>query len=359
MIPELMQQRITKRKLTSEGNRNTSANRSSVHNTKTTLLSRVYMFFFDKSILEWGVVITLVIFGLILGFSFFIDVIYNDEYQFDLVLDPDTDFASAYYNILVPDQTGDEQEFVSHPGSLKILTTTEYAVKKGETISDIARAFRLNMDTIISYNNIKSVRKIYPGMVLLIPNTDGIKYRVRKGDCLSLIARRFSISLNNLLDWNNVTTDVINTGDVFFIPGARMNSFELKEILGTLFKYPVRGRLSSGYGWRIHPISKKRHFHNGIDIAHSPGTPIKASMDGRVLKIGYNHIYGKYIIIRHENGFQTFYGHLRKVIVEKGAYVKQGKKIGEMGNTGYSTGSHLHFSIYKNGETVNPLGYLK
>ena len=369
MIPELLQQRIAKRRLLINGkgkkitstHRSSSTNRQhgSLHSNDRSALHRLYMFIEDKSILEWLTIIIIVLIACLMVLSVIIDFVTRDAYRFDLILDPDADFHAAYYNIIVPEQTREEQDFVSHPEALKTLAMSEYTVKKGETISEIAKAFRLNIDTIISYNNIKSVRKLYPGMNLLIPNTDGIKYRVGKGDCLSLIAGRFGISLNSLLDWNNVTSEIINTGDVFFIPGAKMNSFELKKVLGTLFKYPVLGRLTSRYGWRIHPISKKRHFHNGIDIARSSGSTIVASLDGRVLKIGFNHIYGKYVIVRHDNGFQTFYGHLNKVTVEKGAYVSQGKKIGEMGSTGYSTGSHLHFSIYKNGETVDPLEYLK
>jgi murein DD-endopeptidase MepM/ murein hydrolase activator NlpD len=317
------------------------------------------MFLQDKSILEWIVVVCTGLFIIFAVFSWCFTYVVKEKFPLEVHFPQDTDLNEEFYSSIVPFDEQEEGLYEPHPGAVKVLDVTKYTVKKGQTISEIAVAFRLNVDTIISYNKIKSVRKIYPGMNLLIPNTDGITYSVRKGDCLSGIAGKFGIPLNNLLDWNNISSSVINPGLVLFIPGVRMNKFDLAKVMGTLFISPTSGRLSSRYGWRIHPISHKRHFHNGIDIAGPPGTKIKAAMDGKVLKTGYSHIYGKYVIVRHDNGFQTFYGHLRKIMVEKGTTVLQGNKLGEMGNTGYSTGSHLHFSIYKNGETVDPLLYVK
>jgi murein DD-endopeptidase MepM/ murein hydrolase activator NlpD len=100
-------------------------------------------------------------------------------------------------------------------------------------------------------------------------------------------------------------------------------------------------------------------FHYGIDIAAPEGSPIMAAMQGTVLQIGSNSNYGKYIILGH-SGFQTLYGHLSRVLVAKGTRVGQGQKIGEMGNTGYSTGTHLHFTIIRTDsmDPVDPLRYL-
>jgi murein DD-endopeptidase MepM/ murein hydrolase activator NlpD len=81
-------------------------------------------------------------------------------------------------------------------------------------------------------------------------------------------------------------------------------------------------------------------------------------MDGRVATVGYNATYGKFIILSHSNGFQTLYAHLNAVSVSQGKSVSQGAKIGEVGSTGYSTGPHLHFAVYKNGRAVNPLDFL-
>jgi murein DD-endopeptidase MepM/ murein hydrolase activator NlpD len=93
-------------------------------------------------------------------------------------------------------------------------------------------------------------------------------------------------------------------------------------------------------------------------MAAALGTPVKAVMDGTIATVGINSVYGKYIIISHGNGFQTMYAHLNLVSVSQGARVNQGAKIGEVGSTGYSTGPHLHFAVYKNGRAVNPLDFL-
>ncbi|MBN2442166.1 MAG: M23 family metallopeptidase [Spirochaetales bacterium] len=369
MIPSLMQQRIYKRKLLSASKKtefttpesfNQKKRDESLHHDKNkSLIHIIYILFHEKSILEWIALLSAGLFVVSLILTFYVEKVTHDSYRFDIVFPSDSDLDSYYYETFVPLAMQEDNEFVPPSEVVQTLSIKTYEVKKGDTISGIAKSLRLNIDTIISYNNIKSIRKIYSGMKLLVPNTDGVKYIVRKGDCLSSIAIKFGIALNNLLDWNNVSSSIINSGDILFIPGAKMNRFDLAQVMGTLFLYPVKGRLSSRYGWRIHPISKKRSFHNGIDIMGPLGSTIKASMDGKILKTGFNNIYGKYVIIRHDNGFQTFYGHLSKITSEKGDAVLQGNKIGEMGTTGYSTGSHVHFCIYKNGETVDPLLYLK
>jgi LysM repeat protein len=274
-------------------------------------------------------------------------------------LPEESDITQKLYNTIIAEDIRTEQELSLQQSQIDTLSIKNYTVKKNETLSHIAQKFHITVDTIISYNKIKSVYKVFTGMNLLIPNTSGIPYTVRKGDSLSLVARKHNIAFNSLLDWNNINSSIIKPGDVLFIPGARMNTYELRKVLGTLFTFPTKGNITSKYGYRIHPISKKKHFHHGIDIANRDGTPIRAALDGRVQKIGYNHTYGKYIIIKHDMGFQTFYGHLQQARVNNGSWVSQGDIIGEMGNTGYSTGTHLHFSIYKNGDTIDPLKYLK
>jgi murein DD-endopeptidase MepM/ murein hydrolase activator NlpD len=101
-----------------------------------------------------------------------------------------------------------------------------------------------------------------------------------------------------------------------------------------------------------------RRFHNGIDLAGPVGTPVLASMSGKVAMLGYSPTYGKYLILTHPEGYQTLYGHLEAFRVQKGQNVKQGQRIADMGNTGYSTGSHLHFSIFRRGEPIDPFKYL-
>ncbi|MGN1063502.1 MAG: peptidoglycan DD-metalloendopeptidase family protein [Alphaproteobacteria bacterium] len=127
-----------------------------------------------------------------------------------------------------------------------------------------------------------------------------------------------------------------------------------------LLKKPVKAkpRLSSPYGWRSHPILMARIFHSGVDLACPMNTPIIAAGDGVITQLGRKGAYGKYIRIRHANGYQTAYGHLNgyKSGLKTGSQVKRGDVIGYVGQTGRATGPHVHFEVWKNNKTVNPFG---
>jgi murein DD-endopeptidase MepM/ murein hydrolase activator NlpD len=215
------------------------------------------------------------------------------------------------------------------------------------------------MDAIIASNGITNARSLREGETLRIPNMDGIPYVVKSGDSLSKISKSIGVPLEAILDANDIQSDVINAGMTLFIPGARMNKDDLALVLGELFIYPLKGaRLSSPFGWRNDPISGERRHHAAIDLSAPQGTVVWAAMDGKVSALGYNATYGNYIILSHSGGFQTMYAHLHSISVKKGATVSQGTQIGTVGNTGYSTGPHLHFAVYKNSTAVNPLDYL-
>lgn len=132
-----------------------------------------------------------------------------------------------------------------------------------------------------------------------------------------------------------------------------------KEVEGFLLARPVKyGRISSYFTKRrFHPILKKYRAHLGIDYAARRGTPIVAAGNGRVSFVGKSRGYGKYIKIRHSDGYTTLYAHQKSFRrgIKKGKYVKKGHTIGYVGNTGLSTGPHLHFGLYKHGRAVNPL----
>jgi murein DD-endopeptidase MepM/ murein hydrolase activator NlpD len=268
----------------------------------------------------------------------------------------DTD--PALYGLLVPDQ-------VTRPASaadtvrLASLKVGQYRTQSGDTLSRIATRFKLNVDTVVSWNDIRDGRGIAAGSVLNIPNTDGIKYVVRRGDTLQGIARSWGVDFNGVLDWNRLASSVISVGQQLFLPGARMNPNDLARILGDLFMYPVQGRISSYFGERADPFTGVPNYHNGIDIVNAPGTSILAAMAGTVADVGFNYNYGNYVILKHSSQYQTLYGHLTRSVVSRGQKVLQGDKIGELGTTGYSTGPHLHFSIFHNGAPVDPLRFLK
>lgn len=113
-------------------------------------------------------------------------------------------------------------------------------------------------------------------------------------------------------------------------------------------------RVTSKYGYRIHPISGNTTFHYGVDLAAAAGTKVVSVADGTVTETGYGSINGNYIKISHDDGFATHYAHLKSVGVKKGQKVKAGGQIGTVGSTGYSTGPHLHFEVRKNGLVINP-----
>lgn len=116
--------------------------------------------------------------------------------------------------------------------------------------------------------------------------------------------------------------------------------------------------LTSPYGYRTHPITGNYTMHNGVDLACSSGTPIYASKSGYITTATYHYAYGNYVTINHMDGFSTLYGHMTYSVVSYGEYVEQGQIIGYVGSTGYSTGPHLHFTIYYDGSTVNPMNYI-
>ena len=118
--------------------------------------------------------------------------------------------------------------------------------------------------------------------------------------------------------------------------------------------WPVDGNITSVFGYRLNPITKKESFHTGIDIASPKSTPIKAALSGTVKEAGKNASYGNYILLIHDNGVVTFYGHCDKLLKKQGDKVKAGDILALVGSTGISTGYHLHFEIRINNKYVNP-----
>lgn len=112
------------------------------------------------------------------------------------------------------------------------------------------------------------------------------------------------------------------------------------------------------YGWRIHPIFGDKRFHTGVDLAANQGDPIYAIASGTVTSATYSDAYGYNVSISHGNGYGSMYAHMTNYVVSAGQYVSQGEVIGYVGSTGWSTGPHLHFEIYVNGATVNPMDYI-
>ena len=271
-------------------------------------------------------------------------------------------FSRAIHSYIFPEQENftDQEAFLAADGYVSTVTFKDYTVRKGDTVSGIAsRAGLRNFGTLLSVNNIDNARRISAGQTLRIPSTDGLLYTVKKNETLVGIAATHKVNVTALLDANDLTHETLSVGQKLFIPGASLSSFELRKALGELFIYPIMGRLTSPFGYRNDPFTGARSFHSGIDLAAPIGTSVKATLDGRIAETGFNRIFGNYVIITHDRGYQSLYGHLSAIYVKRGQYVTQGAIVGAVGNTGYSTGPHLHLSIYKNGSLINPFSVLK
>ena len=242
------------------------------------------------------------------------------------------------------------------------VTFQTYTVKAGDSISTISRKFGLsNISTLIAVNNISNVRTLRSGQKLKIPSADGLLYKVQPGDSLNALSVKYHVSVEEILDVNDLDSDSLTKGMELFIPGAKMDATSLKKAMGELFVYPITAawRLTSRFGPRKDPFTGVSSNHTGVDMACPTGTPIRAAMSGIVVIAGWSNVFGNYVIINHGNGYQSLYGHMSKITVKKGQSVDNSTKIGLVGSTGYSTGPHLHFTIYKNGRLVDPLSLLK
>ncbi|MDD3662926.1 MAG: M23 family metallopeptidase, partial [Candidatus Pacebacteria bacterium] len=251
---------------------------------------------------------------------------------------------------------------------------TVYEVKEGDTLSQIAEDFDVSQNTI-RWENKLSGSSIKIGQKLNILPVTGVKHIVKKGDNLSKIANSYDADLDDMLVFNGINKDsILKEGDILFVPngiiktvGKTSSSSKTTSVSSNTkapsgyFIKPAVGRITSPYG------SRWGTFHYGVDIGNSRGTSIVASASGKVIKV-VNYCkegnsscggrYGNYITIEHPNGMKTKYAHLGSVSVSLGQSVKQGQLIGKMGNTGRSTGPHLHFEVINsNGSTVRPPVY--
>lgn len=143
----------------------------------------------------------------------------------------------------------------------------------------------------------------------------------------------------------------------FVIPPPSYCSYN-KVNVGFKHVTPVYGIMTSPFGYRDHPVGGNASFHTGMDIAANSGTAVQCFADGTVLEASRNKVYGNYVLVQHENGIRTFYGHNSKLVVKKGQKVKLGQKISEVGTTGLSTGPHLHFEVRNGNIRLNPKFYV-
>lgn len=237
-------------------------------------------------------------------------------------------------------------------------TVLIHTVRAGETLWDIAKSYGITVNEIVTTNNIKNQNRIQVGQTLKILTVKGVLHKVGPGENLWEIAERYGVSLAEIVSVNKITNpSLVQPGQEIVIPGATQllikDALVVNGQLQKAFDWPVRGRISSNFGMRW------GRMHNGIDIAVVTGTPVKAAADGRVTFSGNNGDYGLLVIIDHGNGVETRYAHNSRLVASVGQQVKRGDIIAYSGNTGNSTGPHVHFEIRYRGTPVDPSKYLK
>ena len=228
----------------------------------------------------------------------------------------------------------------------------KHTVKKGESLWKISRKYNIDINTLIGANDISNMNMIEKGDQLKILPVKGILYRINPGESLWNISRKFNVSMEKIIKSNNISSpDFIKPGKLLILPGAKPE-FGYQERMSGKLMMPVQGRISSYYGRRWGKM------HEGIDFAVNTGTRIKAAGSGKIIYSGWASGYGYTVIIEHQRGVRTLYAHNSKLLVHSGQYVRKGQAICLSGNTGNSTGPHLHFEVQINGRPVNPLSYI-
>lgn len=228
------------------------------------------------------------------------------------------------------------------------LVVIEHTYKTTDSLNKIAKMYGTDVNSIRSTNYIEAVGLLYNGKRLIVHNKKGVLYKLSKRETLDTVAKKFKRSKEVLLLVNNKPGNYkFQVGEYIFVPNAYLR---FKDFMLPVFNT----KITSNFGWRMHPIFGMLKFHEGIDLKQKYGTPVRAACDGKVIFSGWAKGYGKLVILKHHKGFTTYYGHLSKTRVKVGSYVVKGQIIGNVGTTGWTTGPHLHFEVRKNGIPINP-----
>ena len=308
--------------------------------------------------------------GLIFGMVIIGPKILNkiDEPKRAVVAGPVLSTAKAY----APDfYTLQAEEVRQYRGGEVLI----HVVVEGETISKIAERYGLKVETILWENNLTSTSKLKPGQELRILPVDGVRHKVQRGETIFSIGKRYGLedsATQIIVDYpfneflNDETFELV-AGQYLMVPdGIRPEPQEPDRPKATVAtKLTADAGAVSATGKFLWPASgmvtqEYKFYHKAVDIANRGGGPILAADSGVVIVAGWpdNSGYGNRVLIDHGNGYVTLYAHLSVIQVKEGQRVNRGDVIGQMGNTGRSTGTHLHFEIRNGGALQNPLSYL-
>ena len=224
-----------------------------------------------------------------------------------------------------------------------------YVVRVGDTLTQIAQMFGVSVNTLLWANDLPRGTQIRKDQTLVILPVSGVRHAVAKGDTIQSIAKRYGASAAEIASFNGVyESHPLALGQTIIVPDGEIAPTPVRA-----GKPVIAGGGRTVGGFFSAPLSSYRktqglHGYNGVDLAAPMGTPILAAAPGVVIvsKSGaWNGGYGNYIVIKHENGTQTLYAHNKSNTVSQGQRVERGQVIGSVGNTGRSTGTHLHFEV--------------
>jgi len=224
-----------------------------------------------------------------------------------------------------------------------------YVVRKGDTLSGIAKMFGVSVNTVMWANNVNS-SSLHAGDQLVILPISGLQYTVKAGDTLKSIANKYKADANEIIQFNDLKADApLAVGSNIIIPDGEIAMPKVNQPTSKL--HGAGGPDYEGY-YRAPLASYKKtqglHGYNGVDMGAPAGTPVMAAAAGDIIvskNYGWNGGYGEYVVISHTNGTQTLYSHMSANITYPGMHVFQGQVIGYVGSTGKSTGPHLHFEV--------------
>lgn len=229
-----------------------------------------------------------------------------------------------------------------------------YVVREGDSVSQIAEMFSVTSNTIVWANDLPSATAIRPGDTLVILPIAGVRHTIASGDTVAELAKKYEGDIDEILAYNQLSSDAqLQSGETLVIPGGRIAQAPPPPTPARPTPTRSSGASTSSAGQFTHPApgtvrTQGLHGYNAVDYGGPIGTPILAAAAGEVIvsrNSGWNGGYGNYIVIRHPNGVQTLYAHNNSNLVGVGEYVQAGQQIATMGNTGRSTGPHLHFEV--------------
>ncbi len=243
------------------------------------------------------------------------------------------------------------------------IVITEHRIQQGENFWKVAKQYGVDIDTIVGAN--AGIEKLHAslGQKIRVPSSKGAVHAVLEHEDIHAIAARYGKSSEIIAAVNNLgPKHILVPGLALFIPGAKpailSGAMAAHYSLRGIFGSPLPGRITSGMGLRTHPVGGFRGRHTGVDLAAAEGTRIVAAAAGTVVQAGEGEYIGKFVILSHNNSLTTLYGHCSEVVAFNGKTVKKGQIIAKVGQTGRTTGPHLHFEIRKSGVPQDPLKYL-